>query len=298
VLDPIAALQSNAEVFERIVGVDIESQWSLNSNAGTIRVDAGQFEQMMLNLAINARDAMPAGGQLHVTVDATTIDRARADELNLAEGDYVAISVADTGVGMDEETRQHCFDPFFTTKGPFKGTGLGLAAARRLVEGSGGAISCQSGLGVGTTFEILFPTNHELVVDEPSAPEGVRPRGSATVLVAEDDGGLRRLMVQVLSRNGYDVLAVETGEQAMEVVEGFDGTIDLLVSDVEMSELSGPELAASLQRTDPALRILLTSGTAESTVLNGLLPGTSAFLAKPFRPSALIDQVHDLLSRR
>jgi DNA-binding response OmpR family regulator len=105
-------------------------------------------------------------------------------------------------------------------------------------------------------------------------------------------------MVQVLSRNGYDVLAVETGEQAMEVVEGFDGTIDLLVSDVEMSELSGPELAASLQRTNPALRILLTSGTAESTVLNGLLPGTSAFLAKPFRPSALIDQVHDLLSRR
>ena len=298
VLDPIAALQSNAEVFERIVGVDIESQWSLNSNAGTIRVDAGQFEQMMLNLAINARDAMPAGGQLHVTVDATTIDRARADELNLAEGDYVAISVADTGAGMDEETRQHCFDPFFTTKGPFKGTGLGLAAARRLVEGSGGAISCQSELGVGTTFEILFPTNHEVVVDEPSAPEGERPRGSATVLVAEDDGGLRRLMVQVLSRNGYDVLAVETGEQAMEVVEGFDGTIDLLVSDVEMSELSGPELAAWLQRTNPALRILLTSGTAESTVLNGLLPGTSAFLAKPFRPSALIDQVHDLLSRR
>src|ERR1019366_5197800 len=131
----------------------------LNSNAGTIRVDAGQFEQMMLNLAINARDAMPSGGQLLVTVDDTTIDRARADELNLAEGDYVAISVADTGAGMDEETRQHCFDPFFTTKGPFKGTGLGLAAARRLVEGSGGGVSCSSELGRRTTLEIIFPPN-------------------------------------------------------------------------------------------------------------------------------------------
>jgi len=298
VLDPVATLQSNAEVFERIVGGDIDSQWSLNANAGTIRVDAGQFEQMMLNLAINARDAMPSGGQLHVNVDAVTIDRARANDLNLVEGDYVAIRVADSGVGMDDETRQHCFDPFFTTKGPFKGTGLGLAAARRLVEGSGGAISCQSELGAGTIFDILFPTSHEVVDDEPSAPEGERPRGSATVLVAEDDGGLRRLMVQVLSRNGYDVLAVETGEQARELIEGFDGSIDLLVSDVMMSELSGPELAVSLQHANPALRILLTSGTAAPTVLRGLLPGTSAFLAKPFRPSALIDQVHDLLSHR
>jgi PAS domain S-box-containing protein len=298
VLDPVAVLQSNAEVFERIVGVDIESLWSLDASAGTIRADAGQFEQMMLNLAINARDAMPSGGQLRVTVGAVTIDRVQGEEWNLSEGDYVAISVADSGVGMDEETRQHCFDPFFTTKGPFKGTGLGLAAARRLVEGSGGAINCESELGVGTTFKILFPTTHEKVVEEPSAPAGERPRGSATVLVAEDDEDLRRLMVQVLSRNGYQVLAAETGERAIEVVEDYDGVLDLLVSDVVMSELSGPELAASLQLANPSLRVLLTSGTAQATVLKDLLPGTSAFLAKPFPPSALIDRVHDLLSRR
>jgi PAS domain S-box-containing protein len=298
VLDPVAALQSNAEVFDRIVGADIESRWSLDANAQTIRVDAGQFEQMMLNLAINARDAMPTGGELRVSVDAVSFDAARARELNLAQGDYVAIGVADSGVGMDEETRQHCFDTFFTTKGPFKGTGLGLAATRRLVEGSGGAITCESELGVGTTFRIFFPASREAVVEEPAAPLHERPRGSATVLVADDDDDLRRLMVQVLSRNGYQVLVAESGERALDVARDFDGAIDLLVSDVEMSELTGPELAASLQRVNPALRILLTSGTAEATVLRDLIPGTSAFLPKPFRPSALIDQVHDLLSRR
>lgn len=298
VLDPVAVLQSNAEVFDRIVGADIESRWSLDKNAGTIRVDAGQFEQMMLNLAINARDAMPTGGELLVSIDAFTIDAAHASELNLVHGDYVAITVADSGGGMDEETSRHCFDTFFTTKGPFKGTGLGLAAARRLVEGSGGAITCESALGVGTTFKIFFPASHEAVVDEPVAPLHERPRGSATVLVADDDDDLRRLMVQVLSRNGYQVLVAESGERALDVARDYDGGIDLLVSDVVMSELTGPELAVTLQRANPSLRILLTSGTADSTVLRDLLPGTGAFLPKPFRPSALIDQVHDLLSRR
>jgi len=298
VLDPVAALQSSAEVFDRIVGAAIEARWALDANAGTIRVDAGQFEQMMLNLAINARDAMATGGQLRVGVAATAVDATRASALNLTTGDYVVITVADTGVGMDEETRQRCFDTFFTTKGPFKGTGLGLAAARRLVEESGGAITCESEAGVGTTFTILFPASHEAVVDEPAAPVGERPRGSATVLIAEDDEDLRRLMVQVLSRNGYQVVVAETGERALDLARAFDGVIDLLVSDVVMADLTGPELASSLQRANPALRILLTSGTADATVLRDLLPGTSAFLAKPFRPSALIDQVHDLLARR
>ncbi|MHB8379040.1 MAG: response regulator [Acidimicrobiales bacterium] len=298
VLDPVVALQMNAEVFDRIVGEKISLRWSLNANAGAIRVDAGQFEQMMLNLAINARDAMPTGGELHVGVDAVKVGVDEASELNLLTGDHVAIVVADSGVGMDEETRQHCFDTFFTTKGPFKGTGLGLAAARRLVEGSGGAITCASARGEGTTFKIFFPTSEGSLVEEPATPRNERPRGSATVLVADDDEDLRRLMVQVLGRNGYEVLVAESGERALDVAREFDGDIDLLVSDVEMSELTGPELAAALQRVHPSLRILLTSGTAEATVTRDLLPGTSAFLAKPFRPSALIDQVHDLLSRR
>jgi two-component system cell cycle sensor histidine kinase/response regulator CckA len=298
VLNPATVLQSSAEVLERIVGVDIELTWSIDPNAGSIRVDAGQFEQMMLNLAINARDAMTLGGQLQVAIDNVAIDRGHADDLNIDEGDFVVIRVSDTGVGMDDETRLHCFDPFFTTKGPFKGTGLGLAAARRLVEESGGAITCHSEVGVGTTFEILFPKNDDVVAVEAPSPVVERPRGSATVLLAEDDEGLRRLMVQVLGRNGYRVLVAESAERALEVRDDFDGNIDLLVSDVVMAELSGPDLAAALQKANPALRVLLTSGTADSTIINELLPGTAAFLPKPFRPSALIDQVHELLSRR
>jgi PAS domain S-box-containing protein len=298
VLDPAAILQSNAEVFERILGAEIEPSWSLDHDAGNIRVDGGQFEQMMLNLAINARDAMPQGGELRVGVDGVVVDEARASELNVEAGEYVLITVADTGVGMDEETRRRCFDTFFTTKGPFKGTGLGLAAARRLVESSGGAITCRSQVGVGTTFEILFPVTREAVVEELSAPSTDRPRGSATVLVAEDDEGLRRLMTQVLARNGYHVVAAETGERALEAAHDLDGAIDLLVSDVVMPGLSGPEVAASLQSENPDLRVLLTSGTADASVLARLVPGTGGFLAKPFRPSGLIDAVHGLLSRR
>jgi signal transduction histidine kinase/ActR/RegA family two-component response regulator len=298
VLDPVVVLQMNAEVFERVVGSEIEMTWSLNPEVGTILVDAGQFEQMMLNLAINARDAMPRGGELRIGIDSVLIDDAEARNLNLDPGEFVDIVIADSGIGMSEETLAHCFDTFFTTKGPFKGTGLGLAAARRLVDGSKGAITCASEVGAGTTFRILFPSAHQAVSDTTPAVVNERPRGTATVLVAEDDDDLRRLMVQVLSRNGYDVVVAQSGEEALVRMGEVEGAIDLLVSDVVMAELSGPELAESLQAANPALRVLLTSGTADESVLSGLLPGTAAFLAKPFRPSALIDQVHDILSRR
>ena len=270
-------------------------QWSLDGAGSAIRVDSGQFEQMILNLAINARDAMPDGGELRISVGPIEADRLRREPRGDAErdsGDFVVITVTDSGIGMDEETRAHCFDPFFTTKGPFKGTGLGLAAARRLVEGSGGVIRCQSKLGIGTTFEIIFPTTDEVVPETTSVPVAERPRGSATVLVAEDDDGLRQLIVRVLSRNGYQVLVAESGERALEIAGAYDSTIDLLVSDVVMLDVDGAELAATLQRTNPALRVLMTSGTADASVISHLTPGTSAFLAKPYRPSALIDQVH------
>lgn len=298
VLDPVAVLQSNAEVFERIVGEDVDLVWSFDRESLAIRVDAGQFEQMMLNLAINARDAMPDGGKLGVAIKSVSLKQKQSEELNVAPGNYVKISVSDSGVGMSEETRQHCFDPFFTTKGPLKGTGLGLAAARRLVDGSGGSITCVSELGVGTTFEILLPLNQRAAAQESTSTTDERPRGSATVLVAEDDTALRQLMVRVLSRNGYLVLVADSGEKAAELAKNAGSSLDLLVSDVVLPGLSGPELAKRLQRKHAALRILMTSGTADASVLEGLSPGSSAFLAKPFRPSALIDQVFDLLSRR
>jgi PAS domain S-box-containing protein len=298
VLRPEEAITSVAEVLERIVGVDVELVWSLDQNSPNVRVDADQFEQMILNLALNARDAMPQGGRLSVSVAPVDVEGDQTLTLNVPSGRYVLIEVADTGVGMDEETRRRCFEPLFTTKGPFKGTGLGLASARRLVEESGGSIQVRSVVGQGTTFEIYLPAIEEVAGSRSTAPGASTPRGSATILLAEDDEGLRRLVTQVLERNGYLVLESFSGESALDLAEEFEGPIDLLLSDVVMAELSGLELAQTLQAANPNLRVVLMSGSADQTVLESLVPGSSAFLAKPFRPSELIDQIHELLARR
>lgn len=296
IIDPVATLAGTANVIERIVGDSITTHWSLHPSAGTIHVDPGQFEQMILNLAMNARDAMPDGGDLRVSVDAALVDAAQGARLNIEPGSYVEIHVADSGTGMDAETLAKCFDTFFTTKGPFKGTGMGLAAARRLVEGSRGAISVVSEVGRGTDFYILLPSLGD-AVHAPEPRGVVQEVGTATVLVAEDDDDLRRLMAQVLRRNGYNVLITSSGEAALEESRSFDNAIELLVSDVVMGELSGPKLAGTLQEERPDLRVLLTSGTANESITTHLGEGTSAFLAKPFRPSEFIDLVHELLSR-
>ena len=233
VLAPTDVVRANAEVLERIVGGNVELELLLDDGAGGIRVDAAQFEQMLLNLAINARDAMPDGGRLRIGVDGVVVDEERAAALGVEPGPFVLVTASDTGTGMDDGTMAQCFDAFFTMKGPFKGTGLGLAAARRLAEASGGAITVKRALGVGTTFEVLFPVTREAVVVELASAAPRRARGFATVLVAEDDEGLLRLMVQVLTRNGYQVLAGASGEEALAIAERFDGPIDLLVSDVD-----------------------------------------------------------------
>jgi PAS domain S-box-containing protein len=295
VVDPVAMVERNANVIERIVGNSIATQWSLDPVAGTIRVDAGQFEQMMLNLAMNARDAMPDGGDFRVSVGSRDVDAELATQMNIEPGAYVEIHVADSGMGMDQDTLARCFDTFFTTKGPFKGTGMGLAAARRLVESSRGAIAARSEVGVGTDFEILFPALGAAIL-EPERHRVVYDVGTATVLVAEDDDDLRRLMVQVLRRNGYEVLVTDSGEAALAASRSFESGIDLLVSDVMMGELSGPELASTLQSERPNLRVLLISGTANQSVTAHLDEDTSAFLSKPFRPSEFNDVVLTLLA--
>jgi two-component system, cell cycle sensor histidine kinase and response regulator CckA len=297
VLSPEAAIQSIAEVLERIVGVDIEIEWALAQHSSNVRVDADQFEQMILNLALNARDAMPTGGHLKIEVAPNTVDSDTALELNVTSGRYVQISVTDNGSGMDEETRQHCFEPLFTTKGPFKGTGLGLAAARRLVEESGGSIQCCSAIGEGTTFEINLPAVDEQAGEEEPIISEDFARQGATILLAEDDQGLRRLMVQVLEHSGYLVLEADSGELALELARDFEGPIDLLLSDVVMSLITGDELAQALQAKNPELLVLLMSGSEDDSLLESLLPGTSDFLAKPFRPSELIERIRGLLAR-
>jgi PAS domain S-box-containing protein len=298
VFNPVTVVQSNAEVLERILGGTIEVRFALDGQAGNVRVDADQFEQMILNLAINGRDAMPVGGVLTIAVAPLTLDHDAADSRGVLEGAYVNVTFTDTGVGMDDQTREHCFDPLFTTKGPFKGTGMGLAAARRLAEESRGAIECRSVVGQGTTFEIIFPAVADEVDERTPLPVLERPRGSATILIADDDDELRRFMSRILERNGYHVSEADSGEDALRVVEQFEGSFDLLVSDVVMGEMSGRDLASSLQSRSPGLLVLLVSGTANRSIIADLVPGASDFLAKPFKPSDLVDRVHDLLAHR
>jgi two-component system cell cycle sensor histidine kinase/response regulator CckA len=298
VFNPASAIQSNAEVLERILGSTIDVRFALDLHAGNVLMDADQFEQMILNLAINARDAMARGGELIIAVTGVSLDATAATSLGLTEGEYVRVTFTDNGVGMDDETRERCFEPLFTTKGPFKGTGMGLSAARRLAEESHGAIVCRSRLGDGTTFEITFPTVTDEVDERSRLVVPARPRGSATILIADDDEELRRFMSRILERNGYRVVEADSAEGALRVVEEFAGTFDLLVSDVVMGEMSGRDLAKSLQTKDPGLAVLLVSGTAKRNILEDLNSGVSDFLAKPFKPSELVDRVHELLARR
>ncbi len=280
VVDVRRVIESNAEVIERIVGPHVLVERELDPGAGNVMVDADQFEQMILNLVINARDAMPDGGTLRLSVSS-------------GEGPSVVTRVADTGSGMDEQTLARCFEPFFTTKGPFKGTGVGLAAARRLMEASAGTIVAESALGAGTTFTITLPATDQAAASD--VLETVRVSASGSLLVAEDDDVLRRLMVQVLRRAGYRVLEADNGESAL--VAAADEELDALVSDVDMPLLGGIELALTLQARRPALPVLLVSGHADASTTSELTPGTSDFLAKPFRPSELADRVNALLVR-
>jgi two-component system cell cycle sensor histidine kinase/response regulator CckA len=297
VFNPITVIASNAEVLERIMGSAVELTWELDDRAGAIKADADQFEQMIINLSINARDAMPEGGGLTFVVERSLLDSQRAAGLAVEAGLYVHLAVTDTGVGMDDDTRQRCFDALFTTKGPFRGTGMGLASAQRLAVESGGAIECTSAPGEGTTIDVFFPFAGETTSAAPAPMIAESPRGSATVLLVDDDESLRSLVGQVLTRNGYRVVEASSGEEAAKVFGEVDGEVDLLMSDVVMGEVSGRELAETLQARQPGLKVLLTSGTAEPTIVDGLGPGRAAFLAKPFKPSGLIDAVHELLTR-
>jgi two-component system cell cycle sensor histidine kinase/response regulator CckA len=298
VFNPAAVVQSNAEVLERVLGNAIEVRWSADEHAGNVRADVDQFEQMIINLAINARDAMPDGGELAIGIKAATLDEVTAATRGLTPGDYVVLSVADTGVGMTEETRARCFEPLFTTKGLFKGTGMGLAAARRLTEESAGAITCQSALGEGTTFEVFLPSVDEVPTETFAVAEVDLAHDTATVLIVDDDDELRRFMSRILERNGYRVVLAESGEAALDVVDEFLGTFDLLVSDFVMGEMSGRDLALAMQAKNPTLKVLIVSGTANRSVISELNEGSAEFLAKPFKPSELVDNVHTLLARR
>jgi PAS domain S-box-containing protein len=283
----------------RTIPESIELQLELSPVLDSVHADQGQLEQVVLNLAINASDAMPQGGRLHLATDAVDIDEAWAQRhLPMPAGRYVRLTVSDTGMGMTQETQAHIFEPFFTTKERGKGTGLGLATVYGIVKQSNGFIWVQSDIGRGTKFEIYLPVVHQPVeLPVQIAPSVDVGGGSQTILLAEDDGAVRRLARDVLANQGYAVLEARDGDEALAIARRFPHAIHLLIADVVMPGLSGRDLAGRLTVERPDMRVLYTSGYTENVMMRaGFEPG-STLLAKPFLPLDLLTKVRDTFGR-
>jgi signal transduction histidine kinase/CheY-like chemotaxis protein len=278
------------------VGEDITVSTQIGENLWPILADPVQVEQAIINLAINARDAMPKGGMLQVSARNAPRPRGeRRPDADVKPGDYVQITVTDTGIGMDEATRAHMFEPFFTTKAPGQGTGLGLSTVYGFVRQCGGYIGVLSTPGQGTSIELLLPRATAQATQTPSAPiEPAAQNAAATVLVAEDEDGVRQLAVEALERRGYRVLAARSGVEALTIAGAHEGTIHLLISDVVMPGMKGPELAERLRAMRPGIRILLMSGYAADVVTPTDLK-EAALLTKPFAPATLLKAVRNAL---
>jgi CheY-like chemotaxis protein len=278
-------------LLRRLIGEDVELFIMPSRGRGTVCIDSGQFQQVIINLAVNARDAMPHGGRL-------TIQIASAEEqANYEGGDAcVSIAVTDTGIGMSDETQCHLFEPFFTTKDPGRGTGLGLATCYGVVQEAGGRIAVTSRLGEGSTFTIYLPLD-ESVAEEAPPPDdaGYLPGGSETVLLVEDEEAVRDLAAFVLGEQGYTVLTAADGDEAMTVARRHPGRIALLLSDVVMPRMGGSELARCLRAREPSLHVLLMSGYTDEEHVGAFSQGEFPFIAKPFSPLALLRRVRDIL---
>jgi signal transduction histidine kinase/ActR/RegA family two-component response regulator len=279
------------------VGEDITVSTQIGEDLWPILADPAQVEQSILNLAINAREAMPRGGTLQISArNAPRPHGERRHDADVKAGDYVQITVTDTGVGMDEATRTRMFDPFFTTKAPGKGTGLGLSTVYGFVRQCGGYIGVMSTPGQGTSIELLLPRASTTAM--PPTPhfnaEHAGAGATATVLVAEDEEAVRELAVETLERRGYRVLAAASGEEALKLASGYDGPVHLLLSDVVMPGMKGPELADRLRATRPGIKVLFMSGYAADVVTPADLK-EAVLLSKPFAPATLITAVRRIL---
>ena len=306
IIDPQAVnlneLVLNLErMLRRLISESIEFEIVPAPNLWTVRVDAGQMEQVLMNLVVNASDAMPEGGRLTIETANVRLDGAYAQEhVSVVPGDYVMLAVSDTGCGMSEEVKVHLFEPFFTTKDLGKGTGLGLATCYGVVKQNGGNIWCYSELGRGTTFKIYLPAIRE----EPRSLVGGEeeeelPTGTQTVLLVEDEEAVRSFTARVLRGLGYRVSAVSNGDEALALAEGPGARpVDLLLTDVVMPRMGGEELARRLKAIHPRLKVLYISGyTANGIVRQGILEDNLAFLQKPFSRAALARKVREALER-
>ncbi|HXC66037.1 MAG TPA: ATP-binding protein [Nitrospiraceae bacterium] len=300
VLDLNALVANMDGMLRRLIGEDIiELNTELDSTAGAIKADPGQVEQVIMNLVVNARDAMPKGGRLTVETRNVTIENeVRLDAVGVAPGSYVLLAVRDNGHGMDAETRSHIFEPFFTTKEKGKGTGLGLSTVYGIVKQSGGSVTVESAPGRGTTFRIYFPRVEQEVPGLTGAVDATgQVRGRETILLVEDEPAVRGLVHETLRLHGYTVLEARHGIEALLTSAKYGGPIHLLVTDVVMPQMSGPEVAEKLLSVRPEIKVLYMSGYPDHPVFDrGDVSRETGFLPKPFSPHVLVQKVREVLT--
>ena len=291
------SVKRTEKMLRRLIGEDVELFTTSEQPLGLVRADPGQIEQVLMNLAVNARDAMPRGGRIIIALSHVEIEESRA---SLTPGRYIQLAVTDTGVGMDTETASHIFEPFFTTKGEGQGTGLGLATVYGIVQQSGGAIEVESEIDCGTTFRIWLPeVAPDEVADTADPGATASASGCETVLLVEDDDRVRRFVRNVLKKGGYRVLEAGRAEDALQIVQTHHGPIDLLLTDVVMPGLNGRELAQRVVALQARTRVLFMSGYSNDAILQrGVSAGDAGFIQKPFTIDALAAKIRDVLAHR
>ncbi|HJP95477.1 MAG TPA: response regulator [Pyrinomonadaceae bacterium] len=286
-----------SKMLQRLIGENIEMTTSLGPEA-PIYADPGQIEQVLMNLVVNARDAMPSGGRITIETSRVEIDdNYSSTHLSAQPGSYVMLAVSDTGSGMDAETRKHIFEPFFTTKENGRGTGLGLSTVYGIVKQSGGSIWLYSEPGQGTVFKIYIPLATIKQIESSTAPTPAAiPRGAETILIVEDEPQIRQLAVECLTHCGYKVLSSPNGVEALKLVDNTVQPIDLVVSDVVMPKMSGRELVQRISEVQPLIKVLFMSGYTNDAIVNhGVLDGGTWFIQKPFAFEALARRVREVL---
>jgi len=297
VLNVADTLRGIDTLLRRVIGADVEIITVLDEPLAQVKVDPGQMQQVLLNLAVNARDAMPRGGKLVLEAKNATLDESQARRHEVLAGRYVMLAVSDDGCGMTPDMQKRAFEPFFTTKEVGQGTGLGLATAYGIVRQSGGHIWLYSEPGIGTTFQIFLPSVDQLEEPAQPAPAQTASSGEGTILVVEDDAGIRALVEEVLSSAGYRVLVAEDGANALRVSTEYTGAIQLLLTDVILPKMSGKEIAANLRALRPEMTVLFMSGyTREVMAHNGTLDPEVNFIQKPWSPRVLREKIQSLLS--
>jgi len=300
VLDINALVTDTEKLLRRLIGEDISLATVLCPALGQVKADSGQIEQVLMNLVVNARDAMPQGGKLTIETSNVELDSDYAKlHPEVKPGHYVMVAVSDTGTGMSHETKAHIFEPFFTTKGLGKGTGLGLATVYGIAKQSGGHVAVFSELGQGATFKIYLPPVKEKVPSAKSLhDQKVAPHGNETILLVEDDSAVRGIIKLALQALNYTVLEARNGEDAVRLCERHTEPIHLLLTDVVMPEMGGRQVAERLEACKKGIKVLFLSGyTDDAVIRHGILQAEVAFLQKPFTPMALANKVRDVLDQ-